>query len=195
MKWYKVNIKDYTHEQYKKWYELMSEDKKARVDRFKVEDDKRRTVFGEMLARKALSQWCDVAPEYISFVISEYGKPYAKGLDVHFSISHSYDMVVCAVSDSPVGIDIEKIRPVNLNIAKRICTDDELCYIFSHKPEDEDFLHTTDDDVLTRFFDLWTAKEAYVKLNGKGLKDGLRHTPQHTSIVDNGYVISICVEK
>ena len=122
MKWYKYDIRDLTVPEYNKWYSLMSTDKQQRVDRFRFVDDKKRTVAGEMLARKAIAEWCIVAPESIVFSIREHGKPYAVDLDVEFNISHSGDMVVCAVDDKPVGIDIEKIRPIDLTVAKRICT-------------------------------------------------------------------------
>ena len=139
MKWYKYDIRDLTDNEYNKWYSLMSEDKQCRVDRFRFVDDKKRTVAGEMLARKAIAEWCSVAPEDIVFGIKEHGKPYAKNLSIEFNISHSSDMVVCAVDDKPVGIDIEQIRPIDLTVAKRICTDEELLYLFDHTPTDQDF--------------------------------------------------------
>ena len=40
--------------------------------------------------------------------IGAHGKPEIEGLC--FNLSHSGDMVICAVSDLPVGCDIEKIR-------------------------------------------------------------------------------------
>lgn len=169
MKWYKYNIRNFTDEEYAYWYSLMNEDKKQRVDRYRFCDDKKRTVAGEMLARRAIAEWCNVRQESISFAIGEYGKPYAIDLDVEFNISHSGDMVVCAVDDYPVGIDIEKIRPIDLSIAKHICTDEELIYIFGHKPTEEDYVYTEDMEILTRFFELWTVKEAYGKCNGLGI--------------------------
>lgn len=102
MKWYKYDIRDLTNAEYNKWYSLMSEDKQRRVDRFRFVDDKKRTVAGEMLARKAIAEWCNVSPESITFGVKEYGKPYAKDLDVEFNISHSDYMVVCAVDNKPI---------------------------------------------------------------------------------------------
>lgn len=169
MKWYKYDIRDLNDTEYNKWYSLMSTDKQRRVDRFRFVDDKKRTVVGEMLARKAIAEWCGVSPESISFGKKEQGKPYAKDLTVEFNISHSGDMVVCAVDDKPVGIDIEQIRPIDLSVAKRICADDELLYLFGYTPTERDFTYTTDTKILTRFFELWTAKEAYGKCIGEGI--------------------------
>ncbi len=147
----------------------MSEERKSHVDRFRLPDDKKRTVAGEMLARRAIAEWCGVSAESICFERTEYGKPFAIGLPVAFNISHSGNTVVCAVSDSPVGIDVEEIRPIDLCIAKRICTDDDLEYLFGHTPVDEDFVETSDHDLLVRFFKIWTAKEAYFKCLGTGI--------------------------
>lgn len=194
MKWYKYDIRDLTDDEYNKWYSLINMDKQRRVDRFRFVDDKKRTVTGEMLARKAIAEWCGVAPESITFGIKEHGKPYAKDLSIEFNISHSGDMVVCAVNDTPVGIDIEQIRPIDLSVAKRICTNEELLYLFNHAPIEQDFTYTTDTETLIRFFELWTAKEA----SGKGIGDGISLIsayPSNCSIAKHifaDYVIHIC---
>ncbi len=171
MKWYKYDIRDLTDADYNKWYSLMSEDKQHRVDRFRFVDDKKRTVAGEMLARKAISEWCSVTPESITFDIKEHGKPFAKDLAVEFNISHSGDMVVCAVDDKPIGIDIELIRPIDLTVAKRVCADEELFCLFGVNPAEIDFAYCTNDIILTSFYELWTAKEAYGKMTGIGIKE------------------------
>lgn len=171
MKWYKYNIRDLISADYRKWYAFMSREKQARVDRLRFEDDKKRTVAGEMLARKAIAEWCNISAEGIVFDRTETGKPYVKDLPVEFNISHSGDMVVCAVDDKPVGIDVEKIRPIDLKLAKRICTDEELVYLFDHIPTEQDFAYTTDQELLTRFFELWTANEAYGKCIGAGMSE------------------------
>ncbi len=194
MKWYKYDIRDLTDAEYNKWYSLMNTDKQRRVDRLRFVDDKKRTVAGEMLARKAIAEWCGIALESITFDIKEHGKPYAKDLAVEFNISHSGDMVVCAVDDKPIGIDIELIRPIDLTVAKRICTDDELLYLFGHTPTEQEFTYTTNTEILTRFFERWTAKEAYVKCIGEGVKS-ISAYPSNCNIVKHifaDYVINIC---
>lgn len=169
MKWYKYDIQNLSNAEYNKWYSIMSEDKQRRVDRFRCVDDKERTVAGEILARKAIAEWCGVPAENIAFAKHEFGKPFAIGLDVEFNISHSGNMVVCAVDDKPIGIDIEQIRPIDLSIAKRICTENELSYLFGHVPAEKEFVNTSDYKILTRFFEIWTAKEAYGKCIGNGI--------------------------
>ena len=184
-----------TDTEYQNWYAMMSEEKQQRADRFHFDDDKKRIVAGEMLARMVISDRCGVSPDSIVFKTGANGKPYAEKLQVEFNISHSGDFVVCAVSDRPVGIDIEKVRPINLRIAKKICTPDEIQYLFGHIPTEDEFIITEDREILERFFSLWTRNEAYGKCTGEGLlhkskKSGITEA----FIPDDDYIIAICYE-
>lgn len=163
MKLYFYNITRLSEDEYRKWFALMGAEKQQRVSRFRFFDDRKRTVAGEMLARKAVSKWCDVPMESIVIDTKKSGKPYAVGFPVEFSISHSGKFVVCAVSDKPIGVDIELVRPVDMNVAKHVFSDDELDYLFGHAPTEVDFTSQPDRDTLFRFFELWTKKEADFK--------------------------------
>lgn len=159
MKWYSYDIRNMSEEDFQKYYLLMTTQKQNRVNRLKNEIDRKRTVAGEMLTRKAISELCNISEEKIKFNVDSYGKPFVVNLSVEFNISHSGDMVVCAVDDSPVGIDIEQIRNVDLNICKHICTEKEMKYIYEN-----------DKNSTIRFFEVWTLKEAYIKKIGKGMQ-------------------------
>jgi 4'-phosphopantetheinyl transferase len=169
MKWYKYDIRDLTDAEYQKWYRQMSKEKQNQVDKLRLEADKKRTVAGEMLARKAVAEYSGVKAEDIIFAISESGKPYIENSKFEFNISHSGDYAVCAVNETPIGIDIEKLRPVDLRVAKRVCNEAELIYLFGFPPKENEFVYTEDKELITRFFEIWTAKEAYVKLTGQGI--------------------------
>ena len=159
--------------EYDKWFALMDEEKQKKVNCFRFDDDKKRTVSGEMLARKAIAELCGVSQENIIFGKNENGKPYAENIDICFNISHSGNFVVCAADKKSIGVDIEEIRPVKLSIAKRVCTHDELVYLFGYTPTDDDFNKTPDFQMFVRFFELWTAKEAFLKYTGTGIIDSL----------------------
>lgn len=198
MKWYKYDIRDLSETEYNKWFSLMNEEKQKKVNRFRFDDDKKRTVAGEMLARKVISEWCNISAEEITFGKNEHGKPFVENFSVEFNISHSGDFVVCVIDDKPIGIDIEQIRPVNLKIAKRIYTKDEILYLFGFNPSEEAFDTKPDDETLIRFFKLWTAKEAYLKCIGTGIVDNLNtlsveHENIYTESFDN-YIISVYAE-
>ncbi len=73
-----------------------------------------------MLIRTVAAKAYGLDPAGISFSVQEYGKPYIPALpDMHFNISHSGRWIVCAVDSKPIGIDIEKMKPGTIDIAKR----------------------------------------------------------------------------
>jgi len=102
------------------------------------------------LARALLSfavkeMWECEAPEIVR---SENGKPFFAGEEnMHFSLSHSKNHILVAVSEYPVGADIETLRPVKKEYER----------LFSL-------------EMLEQFgyFGGWTLREAVFKLRGKG---------------------------
>ena len=88
---------------------------------------------------------------------TESGKPFFPEGAFHFSLSHTRTMAACAMSSRPVGVDAETIRPVRPGVAERSLTAAELAW-----------LQAADDRDLG-FLTLWTMKEAWVKLTGRGL--------------------------
>lgn len=199
MKWYKFNINTLTPEGYSKWYNLMSEEKKNKVDKLRFDEDKKRSVCGDMLAKKAVAEFSDIRAEDVKLSTKENGKPYPANADAHINISHSGDWVVCAISQKPVGIDIEEIRPINLKIAKRFYTEEEIFYLFGHTPQESEFTETKDYVVHKRFFEIWTAKEAYLKYTGEGITvclNKLKFNQEniHREYFDS-YVVSVYFEE
>lgn len=87
-------------------------------------------------------------------VYGEHGKPTLPD-GPFFSLSHAGNLAVLAVSDAPVGVDVEKPRPVRDAVARRYFQAEELVWM-EHDP-------------LSRFFFLWTRKEAVLKCCGRGL--------------------------
>lgn len=87
---------------------------------------------------------------------NKYGKPFV-GNNMHFNISHTRGLVCCAVSEVPVGVDAELVRPINAALINKICS----C------KEKEALLSSADTDL--EFFKYWTLKESYVKMLGIGL--------------------------
>lgn len=197
MNWYRYDIREMAAFEYQMWYACMSSEKQERVNSFYFADDKKRVVVGEMLARKAIAAQCGIAADRIVFGQLETGKPYAKELPVEFNISHSGNMVVCIVDMKPVGIDVEQIKHTDLKVAKRVCTREELVYLFGHVPTEQENTYYTDPEILTRFFKLWTEKEAICKLRGTGIES--LYTPldrsgvETTHIMCGDYVICLAV--
>ena len=143
-----------------KMYEECDASRKLKIDRLQKEPSKKLSVAAGMLARRGIAQHFGIHPKEVSFRRDKNGKPYAEGLDIHFSLSHSGTVAVCAISDKPVGIDVEKVRDVNMRVAQKMFTPRERYYVFSDKRK-----------MKRRFFEIWTKKEAYVKRIGTKIWD------------------------
>jgi 4'-phosphopantetheinyl transferase len=124
--------------------------------------DKQRSVLGELLARTVIPRQLKIHADNISITKNEFGKPILRDYpNLHYNISHSGDYVVCAVSDRPVGIDIEQIaRSDSIKISNRIFHDTEKRYVKSFYSEEAQAI---------AFTEIWTKKEAYIKRDGRGL--------------------------
>jgi 4'-phosphopantetheinyl transferase len=127
-----------------------------KTDRYFHQKDKKLSIGVELLLNHTLSQIGIFNPV---FRRDEYGKPFLKNhSDIHFNLSHSENYVACAVSDSPVGVDIEHIQDVDLNIAKHYFFGSEYEHILSSN------------DKKRTFFELWVLKESFMKMTGRGFR-------------------------
>ena len=80
------------------------------------------------LLRRAMYDRCgwEALPE-ISF--GAHGKPYFPSCpDVFFSLSHSRGVVLLAVHDHSIGVDIERLRPVSERMRTRFHASDEAAF-------------------------------------------------------------------
>jgi len=145
--------------------QLISGKRKSSLARLKYIDDVKRSLLGELLIRKIVRENYFRGNAEISFGVNDYGKPYVKDLDAfHFSVAHSGKWVVCATSSQEVGVDLERIRPVDTEIARQHFTEQE-----------NSFLTDLSLDRKTEyFFKLWTLKESYFKAKGTGLAGNLK---------------------
>lgn len=162
-------------DRYASYLDRISQERRNHLLSFKNEDDRLRSLAASIL----LTEIIETNKEYIgisecSFPIvfkhQDAGKPYIADVPyLKFSISHSgsYAAVGIALSQEckDIGIDIQaKDRKSVLNIADRFYTDTENNIIQSGKSDLEK-------DNL--FYEIWAAKEAFIKCNGKGLSYGI----------------------
>jgi len=137
--------------------------------RLRVKDRQNRTsklqtVAGELLARYSVGQYLGKPDQEINLVFGEKGKPHIGNLEgVHFNISHSGHYIVCAVAPEEIGIDVERIRKVNLRIAERFFSPFEI----------NDLMALEEEYRMHYFITLWTIKESYLKAIGRGLTQHL----------------------
>lgn len=146
---------------------VLSEEERLRAARFSFDRDRDRFVATRIVLRLVVSHYLSTAPETVCFKYSPFGKPsLATHEALQFSISHSKDLAVIAVSDSAIGVDVEYVHeiPGLDRVMETVCTGDELRQLAALSPPDR----------LQGFLRCWTRKEAYVKALGEGLSMDLR---------------------
>lgn len=114
----------------------------------------------------------------------------------HFSLSHSHDAVAVALSDTPVGVDIEKLAPIKNRerVAKKILTASE--------GEEYQRLMLRPDSANEFLLEIWTKKEslfktgAYPKFIPNRIETGEESTQTRKVIVGGAeYLLSVANEK
>ena len=141
---------------------LLTAEELDRVNRFRFDADRRRALVSRGALRELLAP--HVAREIV-ILEGPRGKPHLAGGGIEFNVSHSGELVAIALAKAPVGIDVERVRPLRheaIRIARGYFSPEESERIFSAtSPDDE-------------FFDIWTSKEAVIKADGKGLGASLK---------------------
>lgn len=157
MKWRFCKITDITESEYKAVYESLTPSRCEHIDGMNREDARMRSLAATHLLNMILKEsGCLNA----KLETDQNGKPYLSGCDLFISLSHSEEGVVAAVSHSPIGIDIEKIRPIDDKLIDYVCNANEKAYVLSGN-----------EDKNRRFLTVWTAKEAiFKKVGGKSAR-------------------------
>lgn len=182
------------------YYKIMPEDRKKKIDEFRFEKDKQLSLGAGILLITSLKK---NGVNNVELQYNQYDKPFLAGKeDIYFNISHSGKMVVCAISDRPIGVDIEEKQHFENDVIKNIYNENEIIYISKYYA-DKDCGYT----------ELWTIKESIMKYYGSGLSldpigiyvnmcrplkalcknyhtEGLHFTEYNI----NGYALTVCSE-
>lgn len=132
--------------------EMLPSERRERVLRMKQPEKRREVLCAYMILRLALWEqyrWRELP----AICCSQQGKPYfPEHPGVQFNLSHTGGAVLVGLSDQPLGVDIEKIRPVSRRAMHRLA------------------------DVATEeaFFRSWVRREARVKRSGDGIGTMMR---------------------
>jgi 4'-phosphopantetheinyl transferase len=130
---------------------LLPPARRERVLRLR-EDKRREPLCAYLLLLLALWQQCRWR-ELPEIALTAEGKPYFPDHpDVHFNLSHTSGAVLVGLSDQPIGVDIEKIRPVSQRSMQRLAGVDT---------EEE-------------FYQSWVRREARTKRSGEGVVTMMR---------------------
>ena len=118
-------------------------------------------------------------------------------------------MVVCALSDQEIGIDVEKIQNFTESMAKKILTEKEQQILKGYASDQK--------KQNREFYRFWTLKESYLKWRGRGFsldphqvefaaegiakdREGFTECSDPDAaviqkLVDPEYMVSVCFEK
>ncbi len=190
-----MNAADFTPGDFERMYEAMSPGRRERADGYLNPGARTLCILADHCIRTAVSEYCGAPPGEIVFGRSQNGKPFVEGADFHINYSHSGSFAAAAVSEYPVGIDIETRGRTDLRSTRKFATENELAYI---------------GDSPLNFLKIWTLKEAHFKCTGEGLAgnlgsvefspDGISTVAAYggfscsTEVTDE-YVLSVCEYK
>ncbi|MDW3649151.1 MAG: 4'-phosphopantetheinyl transferase superfamily protein [Bacteroidia bacterium] len=134
---------------------LLSQDEKERLKMYRTNGKRNEFLFGRLLMRKLLGEMMDVSPKTVPIAINEHRRPYLKGHQLHFNLSHSFGGFAFIASVAhEVGIDIEyRKRSISLEDGRHVFMPAEKSSMAAKEAAvaKDEFLHR------------WTLKEAIYK--------------------------------
>ena len=168
----------------------ISDQRREQALRFKFERGQRTCVLAYLLLKMGLREEYGLTENPL-FEYGPHGKPFiVDHPEIHFSLSHCREAVACAVSDHPVGIDVESVRRYKEDVVRYAMNDEEKQLIAAAERPDVAFIR------------LWTMKEARLKLTGEGITNDLKtaldgDSWQFTTVerLDKNYIYTVCEEK
>ncbi len=151
-----------SEEAIEKYITTVTSDRQERIRTTKRIETKASLLGAGMLLRSVLQKEYGLAD--FTLETNEFGKPFVKEHpEIHFNLSHSGDFAVCTVSDTDCGVDIENTTAPHeaMGVANRFFSRNEYAAMMLSPNPNEAFCR------------LWTLRESYVKMRGKGFAIGL----------------------
>ncbi len=178
------NINNYNLDDLMSFAKKIKKEKKDCLSKMNTKSYKQ-SVVGEILLARLLKE-ININYEDINIQYNENGKPFITNYNIYYNISHHEDLVICVVSTYMIGVDILKMNDVKKSVCKSFTSIDEYNYITSKY----------------KFYEIYTLKEAYIKLFGKKINDiktlnivydnHIRINVVYKTMKYNDYLISMC---
>jgi 4'-phosphopantetheinyl transferase len=141
----------------------LSANEQERATRFIHKADAERYQLAHIALRALLETYLQIPANMLYFHTLPHGKPALTGATLEFNLSHSHNWLAIAISEKPVGIDVEDGGRLTqddlLSLARQVFTPSE-CAKLTRLPQEQR---------KRAFLRAWTQKEAYVKALGIGL--------------------------
>lgn len=163
----------------------ISDQRREQALKFKHEQGQRLCVLAYQLLKQGLCEEYGITDNPI-FEYNEHGKPSIVGHpEIFFNLSHCKEAAVCAISDKPIGVDVECIREAKESLIN---------YTMN---EEEKQLISSSDNPSSVFIRLWTMKEATSKLVGTGITNDVKTLVdttkyKYTTVDKQRYIYTVC---
>ncbi|WP_025742938.1 4'-phosphopantetheinyl transferase family protein [Aquimarina pacifica] len=133
-----------------------------KVMKYRDWKDAQLSLLGRILLEHGVKEQNKVSYKH-EIKYTTFNKPYFEDETIKFNISHSGNIVVCAITkNSEIGIDIEVIKDIDINDFRCQMTNFEWRRLVDSA------------NLRESFFDYWTQKEAVIKTDGRGLSIPLK---------------------
>ena len=163
----------------------ISEQRREQAMKFRHEQGQRLCVLAYQLLKQALREEYGITENPV-FEYNEHGKPTIVGHpDIFFNLSHCKEAAVCAISNQPIGVDVESLREFKEGLVRYTMNDEEVREIESAV------------DPTRAFILYWTMKEATMKLIGTGISNDMKTvidttTYKYTTVERQRYIYTVC---
>lgn len=149
---------------WQRYESLLDNEERTRLQRFAVQSLRDEYLVSHALTRLILARYEGTAPDSLLMVRNPFGRPELSQsrLGLRFNLSHAKGLGALAITTAwDIGVDVEcEDRPISpLEIAEHFFAPAELDWLRRQPPADRQ----------SRFVELWSLKEAYIKARGLGL--------------------------
>jgi 4'-phosphopantetheinyl transferase len=141
---------------------LLSVDEKSRAERLKSQHISDNQIISRGILRLLLGKYLNIAPEKIDLGTGRFGKPFLitpTDSPISFNLAHSGSLALFAFGKAKgIGVDVEKNDETRdfAGISSIVFSIEEQKFLSKSK------------DPISDFYSLWTAKEAILKVSGRG---------------------------
>lgn len=158
----------------------VSPERRVMSSRLKREDDIRRSLIGDIMARLFAMDIEGMRNDEIHFETGVFGKPRLKQMrkSWDYNISHSGKWItgIAGQVGQRVGIDVQRMDDVASSLSRYRMSTEEMKLYLSLPPKEQKYY----------FYELWTRKESYLKMEGLGITDPIRAVFSEEGSMDQG---------
>lgn len=153
----------------KKYEDKVDSQRLSKITRTRADEARVRSLLAGYLLQIAVKDYLGIENKEqvldLKYNYGIHGKPYLTDFpNFYFNISHSGNLVVCAISKHEIGVDVQQHVQMKEQLAKRFFTEEE-CLMLTAQENREAYERL--------FFRLFCIKESYIKYTGRGMSQGL----------------------